>query len=169
MERAADRLGAGKIAHRRDGSYIHFPAAGGLDYWFLGPRNASPTDRPEHFVHPNGAEALVGVWLAADDLSRERRLLEAVGARVQREDVHVPVAAAADVAHLQEGDVVFLPGRRQLVPGRRIVGATISVKSLDVVRRLLAESPARAARQGSSVFVEPAIAHGIWLEFRERG
>ena len=27
------------------------------DYIFLGPRNSSPTDRPEHFAHPNGAES----------------------------------------------------------------------------------------------------------------
>ena len=51
-----------------------------LEYIFFGPRNASPTDRPEHFAHANTGESFVEVWLAADDLSPERQLLEKLGA-----------------------------------------------------------------------------------------
>ncbi|MCA1560632.1 MAG: VOC family protein [Acidobacteria bacterium] len=100
------------------------------DYIFFGPRNSSPTDRPEHFAHPNGAESFIAVWLAGDDLTRERQLLTRIGANTTNEDVRVPDALKAPVARLGEGSVVLLPGRRQLIPDRRIVGATLRVKSL---------------------------------------
>src|SRR5258705_2698945 len=119
------------------------PGSLGLDsdplrYIFMFGRNQSPTDRPEHFAHANTAESLIGAWLAGDDLSAERRLLEKLGARIQAEDVRVPETTKASVAHLVEGDVVLLPAARQLVPGRRIMGATVRVRDLAAARRALA-------------------------------
>jgi catechol 2,3-dioxygenase-like lactoylglutathione lyase family enzyme len=141
-------------------------------YVFFGPRNHSPTDRPEHFAHPNGADSLIGVWLAADDLSRERRLLQAIGATLERKSVHVPEAFSAEVAQLPEGTVVLLPGRRQAVPGRPIAGATVRVTDLAAARRLLERVPGVSLRSASgsgwsSVFLPPALTHGLWLELRE--
>jgi catechol 2,3-dioxygenase-like lactoylglutathione lyase family enzyme len=141
-------------------------------YVFFGPRNHSPTDRPEHFAHANGAESLISVWLAGDDLSRERRLLRAIGAKFTRRSVYVPDAFAAEVAELPEGTVVLLPGRRQAIPGRPIAGATVRVKSLATARKALEQVPgsvlASASGPGwSNVFLPPAITHGLWLELRE--
>jgi catechol 2,3-dioxygenase-like lactoylglutathione lyase family enzyme len=142
-----------------------------LEYIFLGPRNHSPTDRPEHFAHANGALSLISVWLAGEDLSRERRLLQALGARLERAEVHVPDPLMADVARLPEGEVVLLPASSQLVVGRRIVGATVRVKSLASVHRLLGSRalarPRVSGGHRSSVFFPPAITHGLWLELRE--
>ena len=141
-------------------------------YVFFGPRNHSPTDRPEHFAHPNGAESLIRVWIASDDLSRERALLKAAGASIRREPVHVPDAIAADTAALPEGDLILLPGVRQVVGGRPIVGATLRVKSLVAARRAV-EGVARASlrtasgKGWSSLFVPPTLTHGLWLELRE--
>jgi catechol 2,3-dioxygenase-like lactoylglutathione lyase family enzyme len=135
-----------------------------LRYIFMFGRNQSPTDRPEHFAHANTAESLIGVWLAADDLSAERRLLEKLGARIQAEDIRVPDITRAPVAHLVEGEVVLLPAARQLVPGRRVVGATLRVKDLAAARRVLA---GRGQAIGSSIFVPPARTHGLWLELRK--
>jgi hypothetical protein len=137
-----------------------------LKYIFMSGRNQSPTDRPEHFAHANTAESLIGVWLAGDDLSPERRLLEKIGARIQSEDVRVPEAISAQVAHLAEGEVVLLPGARQLVPGRRIIGATVRVRDLAAARRVLAD---RGRTIGSSIFLPPDVTHGLWLELREIG
>jgi len=139
---------------------------------FFGQRNYSPTDRPEHFEHPNTAQSLIGVWLAADDLSAERRLLENSGAAIARRTVHAPDETAADVAQFQDGDVVLLPAKHQTVAGRRIVGATVRVKSLATARRLLERTDASALRSVStatyaSVFLPPAMTHGLWLELRE--
>ena len=77
----------------------------------------------------------------------------------------------ADVAQFQEGEVLLLPGSRQLVPGRRIVGATVRVGSIATVRQRLAEQkiPLDSAEdvQGSRVVVAPAFTHGLWIEFRQ--
>jgi glyoxalase-like protein len=135
-----------------------------LQYIFMSGRNQSPTDRPEHFAHPNTAESLIGVWLAGDDLSGERRLLEKIGARIKADEVRVPEPIRAQVAHLAEGDVVLLPASRQLVPGRRIVGATMRVRDLATARRVLG---GRGRAIGSSIFLPPELTHGLWLELRE--
>lgn len=135
---------------------------------FVAGRNASPTDRPEHFAHPNGADAFISVWLAGADLSAERRLLEAHGATFVTDTVFVPHAVPADVARLQQGDVIFLPARHQLVAGRPIVGATVSVKSAETARRVIEKAGVKVRTgPGGRVFVAPADANGLWLEFRE--
>jgi catechol 2,3-dioxygenase-like lactoylglutathione lyase family enzyme len=172
FDRAAARLAAAGAPFRRQGRSFDFGEAEPLRYLFLGPRNHSPTDRPEHFAHANGAESLVAVWLAADDLGPERRLLEALGATMDRAEVHVPGALEAAVARLHEGEVRLLPAAQQVVPGRRIVGATLRVRSLEGVKRVLgpgAWTTLRVVRhpRGASVFLPPAMTHGLWLELRE--
>jgi len=142
-------------------------------YVFLAGRNASPTDLPEHFAHANTAQSFVRAWLAGDDLSRERRLLAAAGATFADADVFVPDRVHATVARLQEGEVVFLAGARQLVPGRPIVGATLRVGSLDRAREILDRGQPRplsivTSPDGRSVFLPPSRTHGLWLEFRDR-
>ncbi|HJR58143.1 MAG TPA: VOC family protein [Vicinamibacterales bacterium] len=141
-----------------------------LDYLFFGPRNASPTDRPEHFAHPNTAESLISVWLSGDDLSAERALFSRVGATITRREVYVPERMIVDVARFHEGEALFLPASRHLVPGRRIVGATLRVRRLDAVRERLAARriPAPAAGEAeASLFLSPAVTHGLWIELRE--
>jgi hypothetical protein len=174
MTAADERLGRLQIPHARNGGTIDFPPDGGLGYVFLSGRNTSPTDRPEHFAHANTAESLIRVWLAGDDLSRERRLLEGLGATTTQVDARVPDAVRATAAILQEGEVLLLPGARQLVSGRRIVGATLRVGSLDTARTVLGRGqPAPleivASKDGRSVFLPPSRTHGLWLEFREPG
>ena len=172
IDLVAERLDATRRSYRRDRGFLDLPDTDALRYIFFGPRNRSPTDRPEHFRHPNSAESLIAVWLADDNLSEERAMIEALGGTVGREEVHVPEATSAVVAHLQEGDVVLLSGSHQLVPGRRIVGATVRVASLAAARRLLERGPwpaprTQSAGRHSSVFLPPSITYGIWLELRE--
>lgn len=138
-------------------------------YVFFGPRTASPTDRPEHFAHPNTARALIAVWLAGD-LDGEKAFLRAAGATLAERTVHVPDGVEATVARLPEGEVLLLPPSRALVAGRPIVGVTLRVTSLAAARTVL--SRAGVATRGrigseSSVFVPPEAAHGLWLELRE--
>jgi hypothetical protein len=163
---------ARKIIYRRASSFIDVldtsPA-----YIFFGPRNHSPTDRPEHLAHANTAQSLIAVWLADNELGHERRLLGTLGATLSEEQVRLPELVNATVAHLPEGDVVLLPGSRRLAPGRRIVGATVRVRSLDIAPRVLervplSSPPRRAASgNGTSLFLSPDVAHGLWLELRE--
>lgn len=173
MDAAAGRLEESRIPHMRRGPIVSLDDRDGLGYLFLGPRNASPTDRPEHFVHANGATSLIAVWLAGE-LRAEERLLETLGARVSTAEVYVPQRASVRVAALDEGDVVLLPADRQLVAGRKIVGATVRVRSVATVTDLLSRSgfpPVETVTtsRGASVFLPPAQTHGLWLELREPG
>jgi hypothetical protein len=139
-------------------------------YVFFGARNRSPTDRPEHFAHPNTAQALISVWLAGDDLSAERRLLTAVGAAFEERDVFVPERMRATVARVPEADVVLLPASRRLVEDRPIVGATVRVRDLGAARRALALGGIAIREDAGAphrVFITPEAAHGLWLELRE--
>ncbi len=172
MALADERLAALKIPHARNGGAIDFPGEPALGYLFLSGRNKSPTDVPEHFAHANTAESLVRVWLAGGDLSGERRLFEGLGATIAQMDLRVPDAVHATVARLQEGDVLLLPGSRQVVDGRRIVGATLRVGSIETARTVLGRGQAApleivASKYGRSVFLPPSRTHGLWLEFLE--
>ena len=173
MARVAEQLDEARQAYRLDRAYIDIPDSDPLGYIFFGPRNRSPTDRPEHFAHANTAESLVAVWIAADDLSRERRLLQTLGATLSRADVWVPDKVSAEVARLPEGEVVLLKAARQLVPGRRIVGATLRVRSLEGARSVLSRIDGRSVETVTPddrccIYLPPAATHGIWLELRER-
>jgi hypothetical protein len=67
--------------------------------------------------------------------------------------------------------VVFLPETAQLVPGRSIVGATVTVRSLPVARHVLTNNriafEVPAGCDDRSLWVGPRAAHGMWLEFRQ--
>lgn len=143
-----------------------------LGYLFFGPRNASPTDLPEHFAHANSAETLAAVWLADNDLEPERTLFAKLGGTVARRAVHVPDRVGADVARFGDGEVVLLPGARQRVAGRRIVGVTVRVRSLSTASELLKSRGIPTTASGEpaskSLFLAPETAHGLWIELRER-
>jgi len=152
---------------------VTFPDEDSLRYIFFGRRNASTTDRPQHFAHPNGAESLIGVWLAGDDFSAERRLWDKLRLTVSEEEVRAPDSIRVPVVHLPAGEILLLPGDRQVVPGRKVVGATIRVRRLAATRRTLSRGrvkvpPTVETKIGSSIFLPPTVTHGIWLEFREQ-
>lgn len=124
------------------------------------------------FCEGGGEPDLVGDWIAGDGLAAERAMLARLGAALSNEEVQAPETVRAAVARLPRGQVVLLPGTRQLVPGRPIVGATIRMQNLRLVQGVLANrtgqrSPTVRARRRSSAFVPPDVALGMWLEFRE--
>jgi hypothetical protein len=166
------RLGEARQPHALLPPYVS-RLGGELSYIFVGPRNHSPTDRPEHFAHANTATSFTGVWLAGDDLSRERGFLSSLGATFEEITVRVPDPVRATVGRLPEGEVVLLPGSHRVKVGRRIVGATLRVRSLDVALTVLDSQPfGRGLRRvstghGTSVFIPPDTAHGLWIELRE--
>ena len=171
--------------HARDTTSLHaalraggypFRDAGGLTaiqspefgFLFWIEDNRSPTDRPEHFAHPNGATALGAVWIATDDGDVLARLLVGLGGRQQRREVLAPDKVEATVVTLAEGEVFILPARHRLLPGRPIIGASFRVRDLATVRRALAAggvSPRTGLELPERLVVEPSKAHGLWLEF----
>ena len=142
-----------------------------LDFLFIDQDNRSPTDRPEHFTHPNSAFAMTGVWLALDDsrLERLRRLLLALGATEGKERVLAPTLVEASVFTVQNGRIVVIPASHQLRAGRPIVGAEFRVH--DIARTACARRARQAASARSvssrSCAVPPTEAHGLWLEFHD--
>ena len=144
--------------------------ASNLAFLFFVRDNRSPTDRPEHFAHPNGATALGAVWIAPTQGDALTRLLVQLGGRPQRRQVLAPSPVDATVITLGEGDVFILPESHQLLPGRPLVGASFRVQDLDTVRRMLADgrvTPWPGAPAPQRVVVEPKASHGLWIEFRQ--
>jgi len=172
LDRLAGRLDAEGRVYRTGDGLLSFPESDKLRYVFFGRRNRSASDRPEHFRHRNGAEALIGVWIAGDDLGPERQLLASLGATLTDRGVHAPGSLTATVAEFPQAEVVFLPGSRQLVPGRHVVGLTVRTRDLEAVQRTLTAGsrsipPIVETAVGRSLFLRPDVTHGIWLEFRE--
>jgi hypothetical protein len=129
---------------------------------FFDHRQKSPTDRPEHFVHPNGALALSAVWLAASPFERSAVRAPVYGVLADRVAC-APFGSVPRVLALNEGEIVFLPETFQRVRGRPIVALTIAVRSLDTVRPFASRKVEGCARR--SLWAE---SHGMWLEFMER-
>jgi catechol 2,3-dioxygenase-like lactoylglutathione lyase family enzyme len=133
--------------------------------------NQSPTDRPEHFAHPNTADATQAVWIAGGDQRQMLAFFQGLGARIERRYVHVPEPTWVTVAAVANGEVIFLPSSRQLIPGRPIVGVVMHVRHVSAVTRVLQSTGVSSIRQtvGSSrsIFIAPQEARGVWLEFRQ--
>jgi catechol 2,3-dioxygenase-like lactoylglutathione lyase family enzyme len=166
-------LKAGGYRFLRDGNLITFPVAHALRPVFFGGRNRSITDQPQHFAHPNTAEDLLAVWLAGAGVAEDRALLVALGARAAARTLLLPDSVRAEVMTVGDGDVYLLPPAWQSVPGRKIVGATVRVRSVAKAREVLARGGLTGLREaqsdrGRSLFLPPAVTHGLWLELRER-
>lgn len=134
---------------------------------FFDKRQHSPTDRPEHFAHPNGATTLSAVWLAGSPA--ERQIIDLPAGEFEAEKACSPFGSSERVLALKEGEIVFLPASAQIVPGRPIVAATVTVRNLDATRKVLTSNRVAFKTVEScarkSLWVET---HGLWLEFRQR-
>jgi catechol 2,3-dioxygenase-like lactoylglutathione lyase family enzyme len=186
LDLVSSRLAAVGLEHRRGDGILTLSAASPIGYIFFGRRNASPTDRPEHFQHPNTAESLVAVWLAGGSLGDERHLLEQLGAWPSGSRLFHPLERSADVFPVIDGEIYLVPGLSRSAVIRPIVGLTVQVRNLAVarerVRRILkpwvgrgsgddAQSELRPWRDifetDGSLFLPPQRTHGVRLELRE--
>jgi hypothetical protein len=157
------------LAPTNDGDLVSFPQTAFPHRLFFADRLWSPTDRPEHFAHPNTAYHLEGVWLAGAEA--ERRLVLTLGAVREALPACSPFSSNAEALLLPEGDeVMFMPAEDDRAPGRSIVGATILVRNIDTVARVLDEGHVSYLKTTgcghSSLWVRPKDAHNMWLEFR---
>jgi hypothetical protein len=154
------------IAAVKDGGLLGFSPQSPLHPWFFGMRNKSPTDRPEHFAHPNTALRLSGLWVR--DSAAGRHLLTGLNVTLRRKPTCGPIHGGATVASLPEGEIDLVEPQ----PGTGdVAGVRIEVRSLAMLTGLLKKNsvPARTYRACSqaSVWISPAAAHGIWLQFVE--
>jgi hypothetical protein len=143
----------------------------GLDQLFFADRGPAPSDRPEHFAHPNSAYRLQAVWLAG--ASPQRRLLASLAGPPTTGPACAPFAARGDVLRLTEGEEIwFLPPLSGQRPERTIVAATVLVRSLSTARAVLDRNAVRYRTRTcapGSLWIGPAEAHGLWLELRQGG
>lgn len=138
---------------------------------FFGSPARSPSDRPEHYRHANGAVAMIGVWVAADDESPFSTVLQSLGAVVAPRTANVPATTTTAVMALKNGDITLLPANRQWLAGRPIIGIVLTTPDLSRVQAVLAAariapSAVTKSPDGRSLFVSPSVTHGLWLEFR---
>jgi catechol 2,3-dioxygenase-like lactoylglutathione lyase family enzyme len=139
----AKQIVGGEFGAQRDG-LITFPIGHRLRPIFFGGRNKSPTDRPEHFAHRNSAYSLTRAWMAVDDATPELALFQAVGGSLSEEHVQVPESTRARTVRFDADRIVLLPGSRQRLGGRPVVGASVVVKRLTAVRDALQGSGLKA-------------------------
>lgn len=158
----------------RQGTYgVSFVDGDPLDHIFFGGLNQSPTDRPEHFAHRNGAQSLIAVWLAADERGPQDRMFAHLHARPRARVDLPPLATRARRIQLAQGEVLLVPARLAVRKDRPIVGLTLRVTDVATGQRILAEAGHElrpvtlSAGRGRSLFIPPAIAGGYWLELRE--
>lgn len=167
-ERLHTALRDGGYAFRQEGETTLLQAPE-FAFLFFVRDNRSPSDRPEHFAHPNRATALNAVWVATEHGDALAQLLVQLGGRQQRRQVLAPDRSEATVVTLAAGEVVILPEQHQVVPRRPVIGASFLVPDLTRVRQILVPAqiePWAGTGTGERVVVGPTVAHGIWLEFR---
>jgi hypothetical protein len=99
----------------------------------------------------------------------ELKLFATVGGSVSEEEVQVPEPTRARTVTFGADRILLLPGSRQRLPGRPVVGASVVVKDLSVVRRALQASGLEPVPgTTATILLPPELTHGIWLEFRDR-
>jgi len=170
---AVERVQQAGLPASTNGGHVDFPFNTPLGYVFFAGLNQSPTDRPEHFAHANGATSLVGVTLAGENLDPERALFRAFGLRES--------SCAADSAAehpstgsgrtercvvLHDGAVVRL--RHDAARGgRRIAALEVRVAEAATVMRVLesAHVSFRADASRARLTVDGEITHGVALTF----
>lgn len=168
----AGLLDAAHETYVREQHAILFPKSHPCHPLFFGTRNLSPTDKPEHFAHKNTAFALTRVWLATDNIKVYKDLLQRVGIEMKQQHVNFSsFQTMAQVAHLKEGEIIFLPPSFQAARDHSVIGATVQVKNIKTTKAILRQSGIKIpniikAKDGSqSLFLSPDMNHGLGLEF----
>jgi len=162
----AAKLDAAGIPFQSDGGLLGFSPESPLHPFFFGNRNKSPTDKPEHFAHPNSAERLSAAWVIGN--REQRALLQSLGIAL------APIRPCAPISKI-ESSVAMLPeGNVYLVPSAsaNVVVARIEVRSLRTLLAVLKRNNVPVAKgitcDRGAIWISPATAHGIWLEFVAR-
>lgn len=154
-----------RFAAQDDNGMFTFPSTSQLHPLFLGQRNKTSTDRPEHFAHRNGATRLSALWVRDNPALRE--MLNDLGVPLMPMSPCRVLGIRAGIrALLPEGDLYLIPYRRT-----NVVAARVEVRKLSEAEAVLKASGVQTKKDSScgarAVWVPPAGGHGIWIEFAE--
>lgn len=169
---AVERVSKAGLPASTSGGFVDFPFESPLGYVFFAGMNQSPTDRPEHFAHQNGASRLVGVTLAAENLDPERALFGAFGLRASRcgDDPEAfrasPAPGRTECVVLHDGAVVRLRSGGS-AGSRRISALELRVADIATATRAFEQAhvPFRVDAAQARVTVEGGVTHGVTLTF----
>ena len=159
-----ERVAQAGLPASASGGFVDFPFEGPLGYVFFAGMNQSPTDRPEHFAHGNGANRLAGVTLAAESLDPERALFRAFG--LQESPCGDDQETRMECVVLHDGAVVRLRGGAASRL-RRISALEVRVADIRMPTRVLEDAHVRfrVDESHASLTVDGAITHGVTLTF----
>ena len=153
-----------RIAVQKDNGAFTFPATSPLHALFLGQRNKTPTDKPEHFAHPNSATRLSGLWVR--DSPELRQVLKGLRVPIARSSSCGVLGTASGMWRLPEGDLYLVPS-----DSANVLAARVEVRKLSTVEAVLKANGVPMKKDSScapeAVWVPPASGHGIWIEFAE--
>ena len=156
---AARQVAATGLPARVAGGYVDFPYDSALGCIFFAGLNQSPTDRPEHFAHPNGARSLVGLTIKGRDFAPERRLFRALGLGER-----ACGALSGTCVNLADGAIQRLALRSD-GPRARLAGLDVRVGGDGDLARVLDQAQITFVRQPGGITVDGPVTHGVALTF----
>ncbi len=161
----AARLKDRGVTFPEDNGMITFPSNSPLHSLFIGQRNKTPTDKPEHFAHKNGAIRLSALWVR--DNPALRRALVDLGLPLTPMNPCPLLGITGGIrASLPEGELYLVASRTAAV-----VAARVEVRNLSDAEAVLKTNGVPTKKDSScgseGAWVPPARGHGIWIEFAE--
>ncbi len=161
----AERFKELHVEAKNENDFFTFPSNSQLHPLFLGNRNKTPTDKPEYFAHRNTATRLSALWVR--DTPELREVLK--GLEIQLSEVsscRILGDSKGIRAALPEGDLYLVPSQTT-----DVVAARVEVRKVSEVEAVLRANGIPIKKDSTcgtaGVWVPPANAHGIWIEFAE--
>ena len=134
------------------------------------------------YKHPNGALGIKAAWLAVPDLEAAIKQFEAAGMPAGAAFSEPRLGGMGRAIEAGQGKLMLIAPAASDSPvslflekrgGPGLIGLSIEVSLLGVAQRFAARAtgkkmPAAAGALGQSIWLEPSVAHGAWLELFQR-
>ncbi|HEX4384353.1 MAG TPA: VOC family protein [Myxococcales bacterium] len=134
------------------------------------------------YKHPNGALGIKAAWLAVPDLEQAVKQFEAAGFPAGATFAEPRLGGTGRLIEAGQGKIALIAPAASDSPvaqllarrgGPALLGLSIEVSLLGVAQKFAARTtghkmPAAAGALGQSIWIEPAVTHGAWLELFQR-
>jgi hypothetical protein len=134
------------------------------------------------YKHPNGALGIKAAWLAVPDLDAAVKQFEAAGMPAGAAFTESRLGGIGRVIEAGQGKILLIAPAAsdsavssflQQRGGPGLIGLSIEVSLLGVAQKFAARAagkkmPASAGALGQSIWIEPSVTHGAWLELFQR-
>jgi catechol 2,3-dioxygenase-like lactoylglutathione lyase family enzyme len=134
------------------------------------------------YKHPNGALGIKAAWLAVPDLDAAVKQFEAAGMPAGASFTESRLGGIGRMIDAGQGKILLIAPAAsdsavsnflQQRGGPGLLGLSIEVSLLGVAQKFAARAagkkmPAAAGALGQSIWIEPSVTHGAWLELFQR-